>query len=175
MQNNNSKFLYIIIGILSVLVIVLLAVQYSSRKSAFDNGPVEEFPMNDSQTQDNQNGYSNTNTSTWVKSLKFGLWYPPNARITESYYLSPVEQGNGSLPYMGIPYAEFLDFPNSDMTIIWGGAQSGCGDGDYDFQYGVSEITCVKGMKAYMGTQDVRKGITASDKKIFGDFVIKNK
>lgn len=164
MKSNNIYL--IVIGILAVIIAILLFMQYSKPSLVSD--------MIYDQDSETDTG-TNQNTNGWKKSEKFGLWYPSNARITESYYLSPVEQGNGSLPYMGIPYAEFLDFPNSDMTIIWGGAQSGCGDGDYDFQYGVSEITCVKGMKAYMGTQDVRKGITASDKKIFGDFVIKNK
>lgn len=161
-----SKYYLIIIGILAVIIAALLFMQYS------DNN--YQIPVGDTAGEkDNENSY--TNTSTWVKSQKFGLWYPPNARITESYYLSPVQQYNNVPENQGLPYAEFLDFPNSEMTIIWGGAQSGCGDGDYNFQYGVSTAACVKGVLAYMGMENVRYAYTTHDLKVFGDFVIKNK
>ncbi len=166
-MKSNTIYL-IVIGILTAIIAILLVMQYSKKNLLVTGGMLQN---QESQT----NTVTDQNTSNWKKSEKFGLWYPSGAHITESYYLSPAQQYNNVPENQGLPYAEFLDFPGSDMTIIWGGAQSGCGDGDYDFQYGVSEITCVKGMKAYMGTQNVRHGITASDKKFFGDFVLKNK
>lgn len=115
------------------------------------------------------------NNVSWVKSPANGLYYPEGATIKEGTYLNPSQEASGNgigMPYLWITYG--------DTTIQWGGAQSGCIDNEFGaFQYGVSTTACVKSLRADVGQKNITPGvaeqITTESKKIFGDFVLKNK
>ena len=65
----------------------------------------------------------------------------------------------------------------SGAIISWGGRQSMCTSDEQNtpYDYGNSVATCIKGVRAQIGVENVRNKITEDDMKNFEEFVLKNK
>jgi hypothetical protein len=178
MQNNNSKFNSILLGILIILValgIYLILMNNKQQEVIFspisEQENIETVPTRNNQPQQVQQ--PTTQVSSSITSTKFGLKYPANAQITEGQYLSPGQISNGVSEVNGSAQAQ-ISFTNT--AIMWGGAQAFCmpdGNEFGIFEYGVSTTACVKSMRAdIFGKQGYQ--LTSADKKIFGNFVLEN-
>jgi hypothetical protein len=179
MQNNNSK----LNTILLVIIIILLAigiyfVAIKRNKIPTNTNVNVEMPTVQNTNQDlNQNSPQTQPPSQTLRtSQKFGLKYPRTMIISENYYLSPVQEGQGVPENRGTAQAT-LTAPGTNLMIAWGGPQSSCmpdGNEFGAFQYGVSTIVCVRGMRAQAGVENVRFTLIQSEKDLFGDFVKAN-
>lgn len=114
-----------------------------------------------------------SNSTAWVKSPVYGIYYPAGYEINEYGYLNASQKGQGLPESSGIPT---FSATNGTIILSWGGAQSGCTDTDYGvFKYGAT-VTCLKGMTAQLGSTNPRNPpISQAEVNIFGDFVTKNK
>ena len=110
----------------------------------------------------------------WLKSPKFGLFYPKDFKIIEYYELSPGQVAQGVPETEGAP--TFTATSSGNAIINWGGYQSACSvDELKNFQYGISFEACVKDLHALVYAENVRKALTPEELKLFGDFVLKNR
>lgn len=140
----------------------------------FETSDYEQADLNENTNTSAQNSTTSnlTQTEVWLKSPKFGLYYPSGFEVSEFYYLNPVQTEQGVPESQGLP--EFRA-TNGNAIISWGGAQSGCEPMEYgSFQSGVSTVTCLKGMRAQVGLENARGKLSNEEIKIFGDFVLKN-
>jgi hypothetical protein len=109
--------------------------------------------------------------NSWLLDSKTGLFYDPSWEITPETYRTPVQEVNGESPQI-VGYRFTLPSGNS---INWGGNQSSCSNNEFPkFQYGVSTVVCLKGVRSNVGLSDVRLIIPKEDLNAFGDFVLKN-
>lgn len=110
----------------------------------------------------------------WLKSPKFGLFYPKDFKIIEYYQLSPAQVAQGVSEAQGAP--TFTATSSGNAIISWGGNQSACSlDELNNFQYGISTEACVKDLHVLIYPENVRIALTSDEIKLFGDFVLKNK
>lgn len=106
----------------------------------------------------------------WIKSPKFGLFYPKVFNIIEYYQLSPAQEAQGVPETQGAP--TFTATSNGNAIISWGGNQSACSqDKLKNFKYGVSFEACVKNLHALVYAENIRKALASDELKLFGDFV----
>jgi hypothetical protein len=177
MQPTQNKNI-IIIGMLAVLIIIVCYIAFFKKGNDEIKNDYVVTPTGQTQTNQNPNGsdYQPNQVSaqsiTWIKSSKFGLYYPSSFTASEFVYLTPAQEEQGASESLGVP--EF-SATNGNAVISWGGHQSGCGPTQYGaFTKGVSVIACVKGMTARIGVENVRNKVTQSELNIFADFVQKN-
>lgn len=114
--------------------------------------------------------------TVWLKSPKFGLYYPKTFNIREAY-TDP--SGKDTTETQGVPTFMATFGEGQDTAISWGGyfnnQKAICSLRDFGtFQYGTSNGACVKGYRAVVGHFSARAITTPDDLKIFGDFVLKN-
>ncbi len=169
-ENNNSKLNTVLLFVLIILVAFCAWMLLSKEKESEIKIPITEV-------NDNQNNGEETEESSntmWVKSSRFGILYPSSFDVYEGVYLNPTQQSQGALESEGLPEARFS---KDRIVISWGGAQSSCIDSEFGvFEYGISQVACVKSMRAQIGVANVRdSAITKEEVKLFGDFVLKNK
>ncbi len=118
-----------------------------------------------------QNPSLNGNQTTWIKSPVLGLSYSNAFNTAQELYVD----GSGREVTNGSPRFEAILKNNNDTVIAWGGYNSECSVNDYGvFQYGISSITCLKGRYSSISHFSARATVTPEEKKLFGDFVLKN-
>jgi hypothetical protein len=194
-KNNKNPIIIILLIILIALVAYFAFFKKDTSDSAMMNDATTMFPSD--QTQDNQTptGTMTTPTTqtqtnqnptvadyqpnqapvqsiTWIKSSKFGLYYPQGFTVSESAYLTPAQQEQGAPESEGAPEFSATD---GNAIISWGGHQSYCGQTQYGvFTKGVSVVTCLNGITTRIGVNNVRNTITQEELNLFGEFVLKN-
>ena len=173
-QNKNS----IIIGMLAVLIILAAYIAFFKKGNDATKNNEVVTPTGQTQTNQNPNGpdyqpnQAPVSSVTWIKSSKFGLYYPQGFTVSESSYLTPAQEEQGVSESQGAPQ---FSATNGNAIISWGGHQSSCGPTQYGFfTKGVSVIACIQGMTAGIGVNNVRNKITQEELNIFADFVQKN-
>ncbi len=112
---------------------------------------------------------------SWTNSpSEFGaiVSYPSDWQITPQHYGSPGMMAQGGKDTL-VGYSFRLP---SGAWIMWGGPQSFCIDNEFDvFEYGVSNLACLRNLRTSIGYDSARKILSPDDLKLFGDFVVKNK
>src|ERR1035437_7681479 len=132
MQNKffGSKFNTALLFILIILMIIAL-------KFMFDNKEVY-FSAFQPKVQLNQEVLKTIAPlvpfGDWIKSPKFGLYYPKDSKIIEYYQLSPAQIAQGVPDTQGAP--TFTATSSGNAIISWGGNQSACSQDELNnFQY----------------------------------------
>jgi hypothetical protein len=120
-------------------------------------------------------GWPKENNITWTDSpVEFGavVSYPSDWQITPQHYGSPGMMAQGGKESL-VGYSFRLP---SGTWIMWGGPQSFCTDNEFGvFEYGVSNLACLRNLRTSIGYDSARKILSPDDLKTFGDFIVKNK
>lgn len=131
---------------------------------------------NNAQVDEENKIISSEKSTTWVKSPKFGLFYPKTMNIIE-YALdkngTPLEDGKPGSPTFVATFGK-----NQGTIITWGGGNnSSCMDEDDfgEFKYGESSLFCLKGHKTWISHVSAGDTVTKEELNTFGDFILKNK
>jgi hypothetical protein len=167
-MENKSKLNTILLVIIIILLVIGLG--YFLIRDSREKENTILFPESQNDELVN-NQEKKDNEVNWVKSAKFGMYYPSDFEVSEFSYLNPVQMANNVPESQGLP--EFR-ITKGNSVISWGGAQSGCNDNEYIFTPGISVVACLKGMRAQVGVNDVREKVSIEDIKIFSDFVLNN-
>lgn len=172
MQNKffGTKLNSVLLVVLIILMVFALRIMLQNKEMYF-NG----FHLVNPPSQDSMMIVSSLSVPTnWIKSPKFGLFYPKGFDIIEYYELSPAQKAQGVSETQGAP--TFTATSSGNAIITWGGNQSACGQDEIkNFQYGISTEACVKGLHALIYPENVRKLLTQDDIKLFSSFVLNNK
>lgn len=172
-MENKSKPNTILLVIIIILLITGLGYLILNNSKQKENSLVNNLPQEE----------KNQIQTTWLKSPKFGLYYQDSLNIIEYYADKYGKQVAGREGYATF-YASWGE--NQDSGITWGGnytetnptingGGASCMDDDFGvFQYGISRVTCLKGLVARVGRTSARSSITPEDLKVFGDFILKN-
>ena len=151
-------------------MIFALRIMLQNKEMYFDG-----FQLKTPPTQDSLITVSSSSApADWIKSPKFGLFYPKDFKIIEYYQLSPAQIAQGAPETQGAP--TFTATSSGNAIITWGGNQSACSQDEIkNFKYGVSTEACIKDLHALVYPENVRKSLTEDEVKLFGDFVLNNK
>lgn len=159
-----------VIGILIIIVIVLVigsGVYYIGKNSKLE----QKSPVVENNLPKENKVKNKENSNSWILDSKIGLIYNTSWEITPETYRNPVQEVNGESSQI-VGYRFTLPSGNS---INWGGNQSSCSNNEFSkFQYGVSTVVCLNGVRSNIGLSDVRLILPKEDLNVFGDFVLKN-
>ncbi len=172
MSNNRN-----INTILLILIFIVLSIGvylFMGNKKVGDSEPLGQIPE-----------IENPNSVVWVKSEKFGLYFPANFNAPNEFYrVSGLGEDRGKIVYEPstdtVPVFSLV-FADGDAVITWGDVWKGgyipgtCTQSEFGpFEYGVSSVACVNGYRTWVAHFSARDSISKDDLKIFGDFVMKN-
>ncbi|MFA6515360.1 MAG: hypothetical protein WCT42_03815 [Candidatus Paceibacterota bacterium] len=167
----------LVIGLLFLVIILLVGLAYSLGRSGYNRE--KNIDVSNINLPADYNANSDIKNQiidgSWIVDSKIGLTYNSKWQVTPELYQTPAQKENGE-PLSIVGYRFTLPSGN---VINWGGHQEGCQRYEIKapfskFQYGVSTLACVKGMKANLGLNDVRLTLPKEDINSFGDFVLKN-
>jgi len=162
----NSIFLFILI----ILMVFAIRIMLQNKEIYFGISQ----PKVDLNKEISTTITPSSSSTDWIKSPKFGLFFPKSFNIIEYYELSPAQIAKGIPETQGAP--TFTATSSGNAIINWGGNQSACSQDEIkNFQYGVSTEGCVKDLHALIYPENVRKALTQDEIKLFGDFILKNK
>jgi hypothetical protein len=165
-----------LVTVLIVIIVLLLigGAYMFGVKQNIKNSP-ENCGYNGELCVKNQNIMDEVKNDNWAIISENGLHYNTKWQVTPELYRTPAQQENGE-PLSIVGYRFTLPSGN---TISYGGRQNGCTMSEAQnealiFKYGISQSTCIKDMKAYLGLSNVRKTLPQEDINLFGDFVLRN-